>query len=77
MSLLLKIAGLAVGGFLVVAGIASVVLGVMALNEHPARGIQVLLFSVLLTGIGGWMLWESLVPWIKARAARAVRSPQP
>lgn len=74
MSLLLKIVGLAVGGFLVVGGLASVVLGVYALGENPARGIQVLLFSLLVAGIGGWMLWESLRGWLKARAERASRA---
>ncbi|MDE2584558.1 MAG: hypothetical protein KGN39_04095 [Betaproteobacteria bacterium] len=74
MSLLLKIVGLAVGGFLVVGGLASVVLGVYALGENPARGVQVLLFSLLVTGIGGWMLWESLRGWLKGRRAQAERA---
>ena len=74
MSLLLKIVGLGVGGFLVVGGLASVVLGLYALGENPARGIQVLLFSLLVAGIGGWMLWESVRGWLKARGARAERS---
>ncbi|HET7776136.1 MAG TPA: hypothetical protein VFK74_07200 [Azospira sp.] len=74
MSVLLRIVGLVVGGFLLVGGLASVVLGVAALFEHPARGFQVLLLSLLMSAIGAWMLWETLGGWWKARKAGASQS---
>lgn len=60
MSLLLRFVGLAIGGFLLVGGLASLVLGVLALGEHPQKGFQVTIFSLVTTGIGLWVFWEIL-----------------
>ena len=67
MTLLLRLAGLGAGGFLTVAGLASLILGFAALGEHPERGIQVLLLSLLIAAAGGWMLWETYRSWRNGR----------
>jgi len=59
-SLLWRLIGLGLGGFLVVGGLASLVLGVLALGNDPVKGVQVTLFSLVMTGVGGWVLWENL-----------------
>lgn len=63
MSLLLRIAGLVLGTCLLIGGLASLVLGLLALAEHPQKGFQVTVFSLVTGGVGAWMLWETWRAW--------------